>query len=329
MQKRSAEAVAVWQEDKGSHSKFAHAAHLLCHENDVEGLRDFLDDDATKAHPLWDTYRAGLDLSEGVVWDEANAVLSPNYDPDIMPKHMRGLDTFKKIWAMSHDAVSINIETIKPISAKVEHICVVSCDSVFFDLYFNTFFESFASTRNSKDGLNVHIVNPTPKVLSKIENITQKYVGFTIETTSCATPAYYACARFWAAQFVMEQYDAATIIIIDFDSGFLASMNEMFRNAPRVIAGRRVASPKLPWQIWMASFTLLPPINESLAYLEDFKRYAVPLLRDTSLEHWYIDQNVLAALMTKRGYTIRNEWGNSGRLYAQSDKYDHIKLALR
>lgn len=326
---RTEVALSAWKEDMSNPSKFNEAAFFLCIDNNVEGISELLEAAKDQKFNMWHVYNAGLRISEGMEWKPESAKLCPSYSPDKMPKYMRGLDTFRAIWTESRESEDINLESLKLSTQPAKHVCVVSCDSIFFQLYFKNFFESFMATAGENDVLNVHVVNPTEEVLTQIAEIDEPKMSCTIERVTGITPAYYACARFFAARKVLDLYPDASLIITDFDAVFQASMTEIFKNAPPRIAGRRVASPKIPWQIWMASFTLLPNDENSRSYLDRFSKLTLPLLRDKSLEHWYIDQNALAVVVRKYGFEIRNDWKNSSFLYKQTTRHSNLKLALR
>jgi hypothetical protein len=315
-----------------SEKVFDAICHLLCRLRDKPNLKEMLDQSRQHEFPLWGVYASALAWSERRTISGADLNISriPDYNRETMKSHMRGIDTFKRL--LTHgDALRRNPEPVifaHRLSPGMKSIAVVSCDPRYYLGFGPALIASFIATRQDCDGLHIHMSGGDSDCRDDLLSraVQSGAVGVSFDDVKNAPRAYYACSRFNAARAVLQEFDVP-VAVIDFDADFTGSTVRALRSFGRddsTILGRAEHTPKLPWQLYMASFVVAPPNTYGSKFLLDFAELAAGLVAIPDIEHWFVDQNLLAYLFIERGYRITNAYKQSSALFRQKSK-EHIK----
>lgn len=162
--------------------------------------------------------------------------------------------------------------------------------------YFDRFGARFLQVVTGLGPVHIHIVNPRPGQIASFRATAGPDVFLSHETVSKdrSNSPYYACARFFAAEAVMQRY-GCDMLMLDIDLERLANLDTLFAKIGNADIAYFAMPTLMPWLRHHAAFIHLRHRPEVRTFLT---RFANLLSHQLPGAVWYVDQLCLASVVS-------------------------------
>lgn len=178
-------------------------------------------------------------------------------------------------------------QSAPPVDA--DPVIFAACDGGYFD----RFGAGFLKTVAGLGPVHIHIVNPKPGQVAafRAEAGKDKFLSFENAPAGFSNSRYFACARFFAANAVMQRY-GRDMLMLDIDLERLSHLPTLFDR----IKGADLAYFTMPTLMpWLRHHAALIHLRHSLEARSFLTRFAHLLSRQLPGAVWYVDQLCLGA----------------------------------
>ncbi|RVU37870.1 hypothetical protein EOI86_00780 [Hwanghaeella grinnelliae] len=172
-----------------------------------------------------------------------------------------------------------------------EPLIFAACDGGYLD----RFGARFLQVVTGLGPVHIHVVNPRPGQLTEFQAKAGSAVFLSQETVSDnrRNSQYYACARFFAANAMMQRY-RRDVLMLDIDLEGLANLDVIFERTSKADIAYFGMPTLMPWLRHHAAFIHLKCRLDVSTFLERFANLLSHQLPDSV---WYVDQLCLASVV--------------------------------
>lgn len=173
-----------------------------------------------------------------------------------------------------------------------EPIVFAACDGGYMERFGARFLDVVAGL----GPVHIHVVNPKPGMIEAVQSSSGSALFLSHESVSKdrSNSPYYACARFFAADAVMQRY-GRDMLMLDIDLERLTDLDRLFARTRDADISYFAMPTLMPWLRHHAAFILLRHRPSVRTFLQRFANLLSHQLPDAA---WYVDQLCLASIIS-------------------------------